>query len=64
MYEFSSKLFLYQLGQLKLNTVNKYQKGIGTIEYYNVECAFDIETTSTTQGEQKVAFMYEWTFGI
>lgn len=64
MYEFNSKLFLYQLGQLKLNTVNKYQKGIGTIEYYNVECAFDIETTSTTQGEQKVAFMYEWTFGI
>ena len=64
MYEFNSKLFLYQLGQLKLNTVNKYQKGIGTVAYYNVECAFDIETTSTIQGEQKIAFMYEWTFGI
>lgn len=64
MQEFNSKLFLYQLGQLKLNTVNKYQKGVGTIEYYNVECGFDIETTSTYQEETKVAFMYEWTFGI
>lgn len=32
--------------------------------YINLECGFDIETTSTTIQEEKVAFMYEWTFGI
>ena len=32
--------------------------------YINLECGFDIETTSTTIQDEKVAFMYEWTFGI
>lgn len=32
--------------------------------YLNIECGFDIETTSTYIQGEKVAFMYEWTFGI
>lgn len=32
--------------------------------YINLECAFDIETTSTYVGEDKIAFMYLWTMGI
>lgn len=33
--------------------------------YINLECGFDIETTSfTLLDETKTAFMYEWTFGI
>ena len=32
--------------------------------YINLECGFDIETTSTYMQDEKVAFMYEWTFGI
>lgn len=39
-----------------------------SLKYFNVPCSFDIETTSffraTGNGEQKVATMYEWTFGI
>ena len=35
-----------------------------SVTYYNVPCAFDIETTSTTIGGAKFAFMYEWTFGM
>lgn len=33
-------------------------------QYYNVPCAFDIETSSFYQNERKVAIMYIWTFGI
>ena len=32
--------------------------------YINLECAFDIETTSTYVGEDKIAFMYLWSMGI
>lgn len=35
------------------------------IEYINIECGFDIETTSMmVNDDEKVAFMYLWTFGI
>ena len=36
------------------------------VEYINLACAFDIETTSTTkvQTGEKVAFMYVWMLGI
>lgn len=37
-------------------------------KYFDVPCSFDIETTSffrsTGKDEQKVAIMYEWSFGI
>ena len=33
-------------------------------QYYNIPCAFDIETTSTYIGGQKVAFMYVWVLNI
>ena len=31
---------------------------------YNIECGFDIETSSVKQGDNKSAFMYIWQFGI
>ena len=34
------------------------------IEMLNVPCSFDIETTSTYIEGEKLAIMYEWTFGI
>ena len=38
------------------------------IKYFNIPCAFDIETSSffrsTGNGAEKCACMYEWTFGI
>ena len=39
-------------------------KGNKKIEYYNIECGFDIETTSTYNENGKVAFMYIWQFGL
>lgn len=34
------------------------------IEYYNIECGFDIETTSLKTNGKKSAFMYVWQLGI
>lgn len=34
------------------------------ITYLNIECAFDIETTSTTYNGEKIAFPYIWMFGL
>ena len=34
------------------------------IRYLNCPAAFDIETTSTEIGGEKVSFMYQWQFGI
>nr|DAN97761.1 MAG TPA: DNA polymerase B [Caudoviricetes sp.] len=45
------------LGEIK--TKNKK-----SIEYYEIPAAFDIETSSFYMNGEKVAIMYEWTFGI
>lgn len=34
------------------------------VYYYNIPCAFDIETTSFYDGGEKVGLMYIWQFGI
>lgn len=49
-----------KLLQLNIETVktNKQQ------EFLNVECGFDIETTSTYVDGEKTAFSYIWAFGI
>lgn len=39
-------------------------KGVKGVRYYNIPCAFDIETSSFFQQSEKVAIMYVWTFCI
>lgn len=57
------------LSVLKLVRPNfRFSYSNKTTKYFNVPCSFDIETSSffrsTGTDEQKVAIMYEWTFGI
>ena len=54
------------MDNLKYTTTRKYNYHTKTsIEYLNIECAFDIETTSTyTKDNKKFAFMYLWGFGM
>ena len=55
----------FNLADLQFTTVKLYDyRCRTTVEYINIECAFDIETTSTYVSDTKFAFMYEWTFGI
>lgn len=57
---------MYNLDDIEYNVIRtneKYNKK--NIEYLNLECAFDIETTSAyTSDGKKFAFMYVWTFGL
>lgn len=51
------------------NKIIEYTDNFETIktnkgELLNIACAFDIETTSFYDHDQKVGLMYEWTFGI
>ena len=48
------------------NTTRKYNFHTKTsVEYLNLECAFDIESTSTyTKKGKKFSFMYLWGFGL
>ena len=54
------------MDNLKYKTTRKYNFHTKTsVEYLNIECAFDIETTSTyTKDNKKFAFMYLWGFGM
>lgn len=45
---------------LEYQTVRTNKK----VNYINLPCGFDIETTSYKQGEEKTAFMYIWQLGI
>lgn len=59
----------YDLTQLKKPKIikkkgNKKSKEYG-VEYLNIECAFDIETTNThTKENTPIAFMYAWCMGL
>lgn len=57
---------LEDLNDINIGIVSKFDNYSKTVKkYFNVECAFDIETSSVMlENEQKFAFMYEWTFGI
>ncbi len=48
------------LGAVEYATVKTNKQ----VEYINLPCGFDIETTSTKEGEKKIAFMYIWAFAI
>lgn len=48
------------LDSIELPTLKNNKK----IEYYNIECGFDIETTSQKIESSKVAHMYVWQIGI
>jgi len=52
--------------KIEFDTIASFDKKTKTVKHYiNIECGFDIETTSTIIDETvKFAFMYEWTFGI
>lgn len=39
-------------------------KNTKKIEYFNIPCAFDIETSSFYEGDEKRAIMYEWTLDL
>lgn len=60
-----------QITSMRLPTARRRRRIDGetdpvTVEYIDVPCAFDIETTSLTDEEtgEKVAFMWVWQFGI
>lgn len=50
--------------ETKKITKTRGDGGRERIEYYNIPCAFDIETSSFYNDGKKTAVMYEWTFGI
>lgn len=51
----------FLLSKLDLNNKVKTNK---KIEYYNYICAFDIETSSFYEDDEKKAIMYEWSFAL
>ena len=48
------------LGRVEYKTIKTNRK----VEYINLPCGFDIETTSAKDGDSKVAFMYIWAIAI
>lgn len=55
---------LSSIESLEFSLVRKRTYGRESLTYVNVECGFDIETTSTTICGDKVGFMYAWAFGL
>ena len=65
MYYFTPKALKWYLRENGAHeTLVKQRKKTGDILYYNIPCAFDIETTSLAQQDEKYAFMYVWQMGI
>lgn len=52
--------FISTIRNVKLPLVKSSKQ----IEYLNIECGFDIETTSLKENDHKSAFMYIWQFGL
>lgn len=55
---------LSSLESLEFSLVRKKTYGKESLTYVNVECGFDIETTSTNPYGSKVGFMYAWALGF
>ena len=52
---------LHEISEIEFTTIKTNKK----IEFFNLECSFDIETTSTyIDAETKSSFMYLWTMGF
>lgn len=67
LFNNSNYIEIYQkLTQIKNNskTVSKKRYRKPSIRYWNIPVSFDIETTSTEQDGEPLAWMYEWTFAI
>jgi hypothetical protein len=64
MYKYNPKALLYYLRQNVSRETLVKQSNKSNVEYYNIACGFDIETTSIMQNEEKYAFMYIWQLGI
>lgn len=68
-YMTSSEITIYSPSDIEL-VISRYMSEASTIktnkdiEFYNVPCAFDIETTSFYSEGEKQAIMYEWTLGL
>lgn len=62
MQEYNKKTLINYIKLLDLKLIKTRTKNKNS--YYNVASSFDIETTSTYFNNEKVAFMYEWTFGF
>lgn len=56
-------VLMNQCALVSFTASNKRYEG-ERIRYLNCPAAFDIETTSTEIGGEKVSFMYQWQFGI
>lgn len=54
----------YLTKNIKGMEIVKQKRKTGNILYYNVPFAFDIETTSLKQFDNKYAFMYIWQLGV
>lgn len=62
MYRYKSNaLKWYLLNNVAHETVSRKKQ---KIEYYNIACSFDIETTSIEQYDNKYACMYVWQMAI
>ena len=67
MFELNSNYFIFDNKEkfLEKSLENiKIVKNTKGIEYYNVPAAFDIETSSFYEGNEKRAICYIWQFGI